>query len=313
LFYKYDEESNEQIHGLLSDNDFKTMLKGLLNGKKKLHVFVDHEPDVPVPIEVVKPMLLLQSPSEVEISYEENLSQQQGPEAVADPPPQQQPHQPPHQQTQEPPQQFEVEENWELSDFEVTNGEEEDIFVGNPDDVVREVMDDSRKWFHMSDTNSQVNNEVDDTNDPDNQSYDSDNFDSLDIGEEEGEGSRGQPRRRRRRYPEWKKKKDISEKVELAVGLRFANPTEFKGGLQLYAEQNSFDYKYLHNERKRVSAYCKKKCGWKIHSSWSPCQKHFQIRLSFQSIIVAAIIKTRGQQVSGLQLDIWILSGTRET
>jgi hypothetical protein len=34
LFYKYDEESNEQIHGLLPDNDFKTMLKGLLNGKR---------------------------------------------------------------------------------------------------------------------------------------------------------------------------------------------------------------------------------------------------------------------------------------
>jgi len=60
-----------------------------------------------------------------------------------------------------------VEENCELSDFEVTDGEEEDIFVGNPDDVVSEVMDDLHKWFHMSDTNSQVNNEVDDTNDPD--------------------------------------------------------------------------------------------------------------------------------------------------
>jgi hypothetical protein len=48
------------------------MLKRLSNGKKKLHVFVDHEPDVPIEpvlIEVVKPMLLLQSPSEVEISY----------------------------------------------------------------------------------------------------------------------------------------------------------------------------------------------------------------------------------------------------
>jgi hypothetical protein len=103
LFYKYDEESNEQIHGLLSDNDFKTILKGLLNGKKRLHVFVDHEPNVPnepVPIEVVKPMLLLQSPSEVEISYEENLSQQHGQEAVSDPPPQQPHQQEPHQAPQ---------------------------------------------------------------------------------------------------------------------------------------------------------------------------------------------------------------------
>jgi hypothetical protein len=35
----------------------------------------------------------------------------------------------------------------------------------------------------------------------------------------------------------------------------------------------------------------------------------FKSRLSFQNITVAAIIITRGQQVSGLQLDIWILSG----
>jgi hypothetical protein len=101
-----------------------------------------------------------------------------------------------------------VEENCELSDFEVTGGEEEDIFVGKPDDVVREVMDDSRKWFHMSDTNSKVNNGVDDTNDLDDESYDSENFDSLDSGEEEGKGSHGQSRRRR--YLESKKKRDMS-------------------------------------------------------------------------------------------------------
>jgi hypothetical protein len=50
--------------------------KGLLNsGRKKLHVFVDHEE--PVPIEVVNPVLLLtQSSVEVEINYvEENSSQ----------------------------------------------------------------------------------------------------------------------------------------------------------------------------------------------------------------------------------------------
>jgi hypothetical protein len=46
LYYKYDEESNEEIHGLT----------------KKLHVFVDHEPDEPVElalIEAVQPMSLL--------------------------------------------------------------------------------------------------------------------------------------------------------------------------------------------------------------------------------------------------------------
>jgi hypothetical protein len=54
------------------------MIKSLINGsRKKLHVFVDHEPIEPAPIEVVHPMLLLyQSPSEVDINYyEEDVSQ----------------------------------------------------------------------------------------------------------------------------------------------------------------------------------------------------------------------------------------------
>jgi len=75
MYYKFDDETNEQIHDLTKDGDFITLKKGLLNsGRKKLHVFVDHEE--PVPIEVVDSVLLLtQSPTEVEINYtEENLS-----------------------------------------------------------------------------------------------------------------------------------------------------------------------------------------------------------------------------------------------
>jgi hypothetical protein len=111
---------------------------------------------------------------------------------------------------------------------------------------------------------------VDDINAPDGESCDSDNFQSLD--------SEGSPRRARRRYPKWKPKRDLKDKVELKVGLKFANPTEFKEAIQVFAVQNSFDYKYMHNEKKQVSAFCKKTCGWKIHASWSNCKKYFQIR-----------------------------------
>jgi hypothetical protein len=71
MYYKFDDETNEQIHGLTKDGDFVTLKKGLLNsGRKKLHVFVDHEE--PVPIEVVNSVLLLiQSPAEVWINYVE--------------------------------------------------------------------------------------------------------------------------------------------------------------------------------------------------------------------------------------------------
>jgi hypothetical protein len=77
MYYKYDNQSNEDIHGLNSNKDYENMITGIINGhRKRLHVFVDHEeeePVEPVPIEVVSPMLLLsQTPSEVEIQYSED-------------------------------------------------------------------------------------------------------------------------------------------------------------------------------------------------------------------------------------------------
>jgi hypothetical protein len=35
-----------------------------------------------------------------------------------------------------------------LSEFEVMDGEEEDIFIGKHDDVLREDREDTNKWFH---------------------------------------------------------------------------------------------------------------------------------------------------------------------
>jgi hypothetical protein len=56
--YKFDDETNKQIHGLTENGDFVTLKKRLLNSdRKKLHVFVDHEE--PVSIEVVDLVLLL--------------------------------------------------------------------------------------------------------------------------------------------------------------------------------------------------------------------------------------------------------------
>jgi hypothetical protein len=74
MYYKYDNQSNEDIHGLNSNKDYENMITGITNGhRKRLHVFVDHEEVEPVPIEVVSPMLLLsQTPSEVEIQYSED-------------------------------------------------------------------------------------------------------------------------------------------------------------------------------------------------------------------------------------------------
>jgi hypothetical protein len=77
MYYKYDDQSNEDIHGLNSNKDYENMINVIINGhRKRLHVFVDHEEEEPVelvPIEMVAPMLLLsQTPLEVEIQYSED-------------------------------------------------------------------------------------------------------------------------------------------------------------------------------------------------------------------------------------------------
>jgi hypothetical protein len=134
-----------------------------------------------------------------------------------------------------------------LSDFELTDCEEEGIFVEKENDVLHEPKDDINTEFQTWDKDSKAGIGVDAANDPDTDSYDSEYFDSLDNGEENSEGSLV---KRKKRYPEWKKNRDWSQKVELSVGLKFTNPKEFKEALQLFAVQNNFDYKYVHNDKK---------------------------------------------------------------
>jgi hypothetical protein len=67
---------------------------------------------------------------------------------------------------------------------------------------------------------SKVGIGVDAANDLDADSYDSEYFGSLDSGKEDNEGSLV---KRKKIYPEWKKKGDWSQKVELSVGLKFTN------------------------------------------------------------------------------------------
>jgi hypothetical protein len=284
MYYKFDDETNEQIHGLTKDGDFATLKEGLLSsGRKKLHVFVDHEE--PLPLEVVNPVLLLtQTPPEVPAVQQTP----QEPAAVQHPPqqprkrpagrPRKRPVGRPRKQRDKKEEEEEV-EDIELSDFELTDGEEEDMFVGKEQDVLREPNDDINTWFQTWDKDSNSGIGVDAANDPDADSYDSEYFDSLDSGEEDSEeDSEGSIVKRKKRYPQWKKKRDWSQTVELSVGLRFTNPKEFKEALQLFAVQNNFDYKYVHNEKKRVTAHCKSLCHWKIHASWTPCRKYFQIK-----------------------------------
>lgn len=168
MYYKFDDETNEQIYGLTKDGDFVTLKEGLLNsGRKKLHVFVDHEE--PLPIEVVNPVLLLtQSPPEVP------AVQQTPQEPAAVQHPSQQPRKrPAGRPMKQRDEKEEEEEDIELSDFELTDGEEDDMFEGKEPDVLREPNDDINTWFQTWDKDSNAGIGVDAANDPDADSYDS--------------------------------------------------------------------------------------------------------------------------------------------
>jgi len=126
-----------------------------------------------------------------------------------------------------------------LSDFEVTDGEgeEEDIFTESEENVLRQAREETSKWYQSWDKASTSKEGCDVINDPDDMSSNSETFGSM--GSEEDDEGEHHPRRVRR-YPEWKPKWDLKEIVQLSVGLKFSNPTEFKKTLQVFA----FDYKY---------------------------------------------------------------------
>jgi hypothetical protein len=80
-----------------------------------------------------------------------------------------------------------------MSNFEVIDGEEEDIFIEKEDNVVREEREATNKWFRTWDKASTSKDGGDPINDLDAESNDSETFHSMDSEEEEdeGEGPRG--------------------------------------------------------------------------------------------------------------------------
>jgi hypothetical protein len=171
-----------------------------------------------------------------------------------------------------------------LNDFEVTYCDEEAIYIGKCKEALWATRQAKANWFQPQGGASSSNKGKGEDNPPkiaskelDENVVNSDDSISLDS-EEDGEGSL---RRVRMRYPEWKELQHMKDKVELVVGLDFREPFQFKETLKLTAVQNSFDFKYTHNEKKQVPVFCKKNYGWRVHASWTLDNKYFQIKTLF--------------------------------
>ena len=73
------------------------------------------------------------------------------------------------------------------------------------------------------------------------------------------------------RYPEFNPLVDFRNKICLKPGLRFGSNEVFREALRQYALENGFDYYYLHNDKSKVSAYCKNRCGCGLKHGRKKC------------------------------------------
>jgi hypothetical protein len=189
-----------------------------------------------------------------------------------------------------------------MSDFEVTDGEEEDILSEKGDNVVREVREEANKWFRMWDKASTSKDGGDPINDPDAESDDSETFHSMDSEEEEDEGEG--PRRRVRRYPEWRPKRDLKDIITLTVGLKFSNPTEFKETLKVFAVKIPLTICTSTMRRCGSPRSARKNVAGEYTQVGRIVENFSRSKLFNQFIIVVATTITSGQQLRGLLIDI---------
>ena len=68
------------------------------------------------------------------------------------------------------------------------------------------------------------------------------------------------------------------ENPVLKIGMKFSNAQVFRQAMKEWNVQNGYDIKYIRNENKRITAFCKVECGWRIHASPMQGEKTFQIK-----------------------------------
>jgi hypothetical protein len=100
-------------------------------------------------------------------------------------------------------------------------------------------------------------------------------MDSLSSESDDANASRSG--RKKIRYPDFTEN-DLKGKIKLKKGIRFPNTTLLKTALKTFVIQNGFDFVYQHNDKIRVTAVCKLKCGWRLHASQSNKRDAIQIK-----------------------------------
>ena len=69
------------------------------------------------------------------------------------------------------------------------------------------------------------------------------------------------------------------EALSLEIGQRFANVEQFRDSLQNFAIKRNFDFKFIKNEKHRVTVECAAgDCEWRLHASKEYNRSTFRIK-----------------------------------
>lgn len=267
---KLDEEwSDNGLYHIRNDSDVIELI-GMIQTKntRVLHLYVDHETDV---ADLIDPT---EQPTDIERGVGEdgviedanvergvggkggvedaNVEEGVGEDSSDDP-------------------DYEVSGDENLSEYETTDAEDEDLYTNVRRGKNMEDTHNNFDWFGVGATSNAPNVDVISTDSDDSER----DMDSLSSESDDANASRSG--RKKIRYPDFTEN-DLKGKIKLKKGIRFPNTKLLKTALKTFAIQNGFDFVYQHNDKIRVTAVCKLKCGWRLHASQSNKRDAIQIK-----------------------------------
>ncbi|XP_059454997.1 uncharacterized protein LOC132185210 [Corylus avellana] len=176
-----------------------------------------------------------------------------------------------------------------LSDCEVTNGEDEELYY-DADEVNKE-KDGTSNWWKKVDYN--INDKKAEFGDDESED-ERDGLVSL-------QGSDFDSGKNKKRYRQFNEKHDLKIPVKFGLEDQFVDIYSFKRALKLYVVQNGFDYNYKHNDFGRVSAICREThCAWRIHASIDATRNCIQIKTFY-------LTHTCGNQYENTRYDVYYM------
>ncbi|KAG8387957.1 hypothetical protein BUALT_Bualt02G0075200 [Buddleja alternifolia] len=161
--------------------------------------------------------------------------------------------------------------SWMLEDLEGPS--DDDIFVSKPPDHEKKLLKRLRAFMKQRKQKivEQKRNEEIEKNREQAEWYtdaeDEDELHSLPGSDEEGLG-----------YKEWYEGMDVKLFDKHLLGMKFPTKAVYRDQLRDWAVKKGWDLKVIKNERKFVTAICKKGCEWRVHASLVQNSTTFQVK-----------------------------------